>query len=148
MQIAQTEYKRNNGVTTKQFAERILNREDNPYKKEYIMGILALYHDELNKALKSGEKINLSKVGTLTPEVHTPKSCNLFGDDKREYLPYMSIKFIRNRKLIETMNARFRKNIEDGFAGLSEHCICTTQQRNTLIKKGFLEGEEMECSEE
>lgn len=144
MQTAQTEYKKKFGTTVKSLAERVWKREDNPFKKEYIMKILKLYHEEIYKALLDGEKINLSKIGTLTPKLHAPISNNLYPDDEDKCQPYVSIDYVQNRKLKNAASDRFRRNIQDGFDGLSEHCICTTQQRNTLIRKGFLEGEEVE----
>ena len=108
------------------------------------MKILELYHEEIYKALLDGEKINLSKIGTLTPKLHAPISNNLYPDNEDKCQPYVSIDYVQNRKLKNAASDRFRRNIQDGFDGLSEHCICTTQQRNTLIRKGFLEGEEVE----
>ncbi len=142
MQTATTEYKRNNGVTIKQMSERVLKRSDNPYKIEYIRDIIALYCDECRKALKNGEKILISGVGTLTPKPHTSKHSFVPEIGYTQIDPYMSVQYILNRSLRDELNARYRKNIKKGFAGLSEHCICTPQQKGMLINKGYLVDDE------
>lgn len=55
-------------------AKRIYNREDNVYNKKIvtqklITDILLMYMDECRKALAEGERIEISKVGSIIPEV-------------------------------------------------------------------------------
>ena len=141
MQVTETNYKRNYGLTVKQLAERIMKREDNLYyRQEFIRDVIYMFCNECVKALENGEKINLTGLGTLTPNIHAPVTMNIFdeGDEKR--VPYVTVNYRRSTKLKDSMNRKYRKNIENGFPGLSEHCICTIQQRNTLIRKGLLEG--------
>ena len=57
-----------------QMAKRICNREDNIYDKkivtkQLITNILLMYMDECRKALAEGERIDISKVGSIIPEV-------------------------------------------------------------------------------
>ena len=141
MQTAETHYKRVYGLTTKQIAERIMQREDNIYRMEVIRDILDRYSEECMKALIDGEKLNLSGIGTLTPKIHAPITMNIFDDEDEKRIPYVTVNYRRNTKLKDRMNSRYRKNIENGFAGLSDKCICTTQQKNTLIEKGVMKGE-------
>lgn len=148
MQTAETNYKRIYGLTVKQIAERIMQREDNIYRIEVIRDILDQYCEECAKALTDGEKLNLSGIGTLTPKIHAPVSMNIFDDEDERKVPYVTVNYHRNNKLKDRMNSRYRKNIENGFAGLSEKCICTTQQRNTLIEKGVMEGEIVNAKED
>ena len=45
------------GLNTTKMAGRILNREDNIYKKEIIYDVLKMYIDEIQKALMKGERV-------------------------------------------------------------------------------------------
>lgn len=148
MQTAETHYKRVYGLTTKQIAERIMQRDDNIYRIEVIRDILDKYCEECMSALLDGEKLNLSGVGTLTPKIHAPVTMNIFGDDDERKVPYVTIDYRRNTKLKDKMNRKYRNNIQNGFAGLSDKCVCTTQQRNILIEKGLLEGEMIDAEED
>lgn len=65
MQTAETNYKRIYGLTVKQIAERIMQREDNIYRIEVIRDILDKYCEECANALIDGEKLNISGIGTL-----------------------------------------------------------------------------------
>lgn len=147
MQTAETHYKRVYGLTTKQIAERIMQREDNIYRIEVIRDILDRYSEECMKALIDGEKLNLSGIGTLTPKIHAPITMNIFDDRDEKRIPYVTVNYRRNTKLKDRMNSRYRKNISNGFAGLSDKCVCTTQQRNVLIEKGVMEGEIINAEE-
>ncbi len=147
MQTAETHYKRVYGLTTKQIAERIMQREDNIYRMEVIRDILDRYSEECTNALLDGEKLNLSGIGTLTPKIHAPVTMNIFDDGDEKRIPYVTVNYRRNTKLKDRMNSRYRKNIADGFAGLSEKCVCTAQQRNVLIEKGVMKGEIIDAEE-
>ena len=59
------------GLTVNQMAGRILHREDNAYKKEIIKRILDMYADEIYKAMLNGERVQISGVGTIIPEIKT-----------------------------------------------------------------------------
>ena len=50
-------------------AARIYNREDNIYKQSMNKEIPDIYAKEINKALMNGERVQISKVGTIFPEV-------------------------------------------------------------------------------
>lgn len=142
MQTAKTEYKRSYGLTVEQLAERIMQREDNIYyRMESIRDVIYKFCDECVKALENGEKINLTGLGTLTPSIHAPVTMNIFDAEDEKRIPYVTVQYRRSTKLKNSMNNKYRKNIENGFAGLSEHCICDTRQRNTLIEKGLLKVE-------
>lgn len=125
-----------------------MKREDNIYRIEVIRDILDKYGEECANALIDGEKLNLSGIGTLTPKIHAPVTMNIFDDGDERKVPYVTVNYHRSTKLKDRMNSRYRKNIENGFAGLSEKCICTTQQRNTLIEKGLLKGEVVDVEED
>ena len=61
-------------VSAYKMAKRIYNREDNVYDKkvitkQLITNILLMYMDECRKALAEGERIEISKVGSIIPEV-------------------------------------------------------------------------------
>ena len=61
-------------LTAYKMAKRIFNREDNVYDKkvitkQLITNILLMYMDECRKALAEGERIEISKVGSIIPEV-------------------------------------------------------------------------------
>lgn len=68
---------KNQGLTTNMMANRILERKDNVYKKEIIYNVLVMYADEIYKALLKGERVQISGVGTIIPEVKTHESFNL-----------------------------------------------------------------------
>jgi len=48
-------------------AARIYNREDNLYKQDIIKDILRMYADEVRKCMINGERVQISKVGTIIP---------------------------------------------------------------------------------
>ncbi|MCM1258287.1 MAG: hypothetical protein NC307_10615 [Roseburia sp.] len=73
-----------NALTAFKMAKRICDREDNIYNKKVInrqvvTDILLMYMDERRKALIDGERIEISKVGTIIPKVKTHKgSYNIY----------------------------------------------------------------------
>ena len=113
MQTAETNYKRIYGLTVKQIAERIMQREDNIYRIEVIRDILDKYCEECANALTDGEKLNISGIGTLTPKIHAPVTMNIFDDEDERRVPYVTVNYHRNNKLKDRMNRRYRKNIEN-----------------------------------
>ncbi len=56
-------------LTVNQMAIRILERDDNDRKQTVIRDIINMYMDECRKALINGERIQLSGIGTIIPEV-------------------------------------------------------------------------------
>ena len=129
------------GVTKKKFEERILNRQDNIYNLRTISAIIDMYHEEIANAVEDGEKVNALGLGTFTPKLHSPKSvCPKWvdGEEDRRFQPYVSLRFVLSRDLKGKLNGKFRRNIENGIAGLSEIRMCDKKLVNTLISKGLL----------
>lgn len=125
-------------------AKRICDREDNIYNKKLINGqvvtdILLMYMDECRKALVEGERIEISKVGTIIPEVKVHEGnfnlpmCNKDGGNP----PYTKLKITRNNLLSNTMNRNLLENIENGIYGL-EKLPFSKQQLNILKDSGYL----------
>lgn len=136
-------------------AKRICDREDNIYNKKLInrqvvTDILLMYMDECRKALVEGERIEISKVGTIIPEVKVHEGnfnlpmCNKDGGNP----PYTKLKITRNNLLSNTMNRNLLENIENGIYGL-EKLPFSTQQMDTLKKSGYIpENAEINCEKE
>lgn len=125
-------------------AKRICDREDNIYNKKLInrqvvTDILLMYMDECRKALVEGERIEISKVGTIIPEVKVHEGnfnlpmCNKDGGNP----PYTKLKITRNNLLSNTMNRNLLENIENGIYGL-EKLPFSKQQMDTLKKSGYI----------
>ena len=119
-------------------AKRISDRKDNVYDKRIIENILNMYMDECRKALLSGERVQITKVGTIIPEVKTrlfynlPR-CNKDGGNP----PYTKLKITRNNLLSETMNRNLLRNIESGIYGLDKLPF-SRQQMDILKKSGYI----------
>ncbi len=125
-------------------AKRIFNREDNVYDKkvitkQLITNILLMYMDECRKALAEGERIEISKVGSIIPEVKVHignfnlPMCNKDGGNP----PYTKLKITRNNLLSETMNRNLLRNIENGIYGLDKLPF-SKQQMDILKKSGYI----------
>lgn len=125
-------------------AKRIYDREDNVYNKKVvskklITDILLMYMDECRKALAEGERIEISKVGSIIPEVKVHEGnfnlpmCNKDGGNP----PYTKLKITRNKLLSETMNMNLLRNIENGIYGL-EKLSFSRQQMGILKKSGYI----------
>jgi hypothetical protein len=89
-------------------AKRIFNREDNVYDKkvitkQLITNILLMYMDECRKALAEGERIKISKVGSIIPEIKVHEGnfnlpmCNKDGGNP----PYTKLKITRNNHQLQ-----------------------------------------------
>ena len=138
-----------------QMAKRICDREDNIYNKKMInrqvvTDILQMYMDECHKALVNGERIALSKVGTIIPEVKTHKGnynlpmCNKEGGNP----PSTKLRMTRSASLCRDMNRTLIENIENGIYGL-EKLPLGKQQLTILKESGYIpEDEETEGEEE
>lgn len=124
-------------------AARIYNREDNLYKKDIIKDILKMYSNEIRKALLNGERVQLTKVGTLIPEVKTHignyniSVCNKEGGNP----PYTRVRMSRTDSLCEAMNKKLLDNIENGILGL-EKLPFEKQQLRILKEYGFISDDE------
>ena len=66
-------------------AKRISDRKDNVYDKRIIENILNMYMNECRKALLSGERVQITRVGTIIPEVKSRLFYNLPRCNKEEY---------------------------------------------------------------
>lgn len=132
------------GLTANQIAKRIYNREDNVYDKkvitkQLITSILHMYMDECRKALAEGERIEISKVGSIIPEVKVHEGnfnlpmCNKDGGNP----PYTKLRIRRNNLLVDVMNNVLIKNIENGIYGLDKLPF-SRQQMDTLKKSGYI----------
>lgn len=131
-------------LTAYKMAKRIYNREDNVYDKkvvtkQLITNILLMYMDECRKALAEGERIEISKVGSIIPElkVHIGKfnipMCNKDGGNP----PYTKLKISRNKLLSDTMNRNLLNNIENGIYGLDKLSF-SKQQFDILKNSGYI----------
>lgn len=125
-------------------AKRIFNREDNVYDrkvitKQLITNILLMYMDECRKALAEGERIEISKVGSIIPEVKVHEGnfnlpiCNKDGGNP----PFTKLKISRNNLLRDTMNRNLLSNIENGIYGLDKLPF-SRQQMDILKKRGYI----------
>ena len=132
------------GLTANQIAKRIYNREDNVYDKkvitkQLITSILLMYMDECKKALEEGERIEISKVGSIIPEVKVHEGnfnlpmCNKDSGNP----PYTKLRIRRNNLFGETMNKILLRNIESGVCGLDKLPF-SRQQMNILKKSGYI----------
>lgn len=136
-------------------AKRIYDREDNAYNKKIvtrrlITDILLMYMDECRKALAEGERIEISKVGSIIPEVKVHiGNFNLPMCNKEEgNPPSTKLKITRNNSLMDLMNRTLLKNIENGIYGL-EKLQFSKQQMDILKNSGYIPEEaEIENGEE
>ncbi|GFI17695.1 hypothetical protein IMSAGC009_02867 [Lachnospiraceae bacterium] len=120
-------------------AKRISDRKDNVYDKRIIENILNMYMDECRKALLSGERVQITKVGTIIPEVKVHEGnfnlpiCNKDGGNP----PYTKLRIRRNNLLGDIMNRLLIKNIESGIYGLDKLPF-SRQQMDILKKSGYI----------
>lgn len=125
-------------LTPYQMAKRISDREDNIFDKRVIAKILDMYMDECYKALLSGERVQISKVGTIIPEVKTCISHNLPICNKDSgNPPYTRFRISRNNHMREDMNRALMKNIKKGIYGL-EKLSFSKQQLDILKDSGYI----------
>lgn len=132
------EVKRKTALTAHKMSKRISDRKDNIYDKRIIENILNMYMDECRKALLSGERVQITKVGTIIPEVKTRLFYNLPICNKEDgNPPYTKLRISRNNLLCEAMNRLLVKNIENGIYGL-EKLPFSRQQMDILKKGGYI----------
>lgn len=138
---------KNQGLTTNMMANRILERKDNVYKKEIIYNVLVMYADEIYKALLKGERVQISGVGTIIPEVKTHESFNLPCCNKIEgNPPYTTMRMSRTNTLHDKMNETLLENIENGIYGLEK--LPFSKQQITYLKNGGFIPEDAELPDE
>ena len=125
-------------LTASKMAKRISTRKDNIYDKRIIENILNMYMDEIRTAMINGERIQISKVGTLIPELkvrlhYTLPGCNKEGGNP----PYTKIRMSRNHSIKENMDRKLLQNIENGIYGLAKTPF-SKQQLGILKNSGYI----------
>lgn len=130
--------KRTRAVTAHQMAKRICDRKDNVYDKRIIENIVDMYMEECYKALLAGERVQITGVGTIIPEVKTRISYNLPICNKDSgNPPYTKFRISRNNHMREAMNRILIQNIKKGIYGL-EKLPFDPQQINILKNSGYI----------
>lgn len=130
----------NQGLAAKKMAARILNREDNKYKKELIYDVLKMYMDECRKAVLNGERVQITGVGTIIPKLRTHKGafnmpiCNRCEGNPP---PYVEVKLSRNDSFRKELSEKLLKNLDNGIIGLGKLSF-DVQQINILKNSGFI----------
>ncbi len=125
-------------LTAYQMAKRISDRGDNIFDKRVIANILDMYMEECRKALLSGERVQISKVGTIIPEVKTRISYNLPNCNKDSgNPPYTTFRISRNHHMKEEMDRLLMQNIKKGIYGL-EKLPLNKQQFGILKNSGYV----------
>lgn len=131
-------------------SQRIFERSDNIYNKKVILDILHMYMEECRKAILAGEKVEIARVGNITPEIKVHEGnynlpiCNKDGANP----PYTKLKMTRAVTLGSVMNNQLIRNIKKGIYGL-EKLPFSKQQFAILKKSGYLpEDAEMEGDDE
>lgn len=126
-------------LSTWAMTTRILEREDNIYKRETIMNIINMFMEETREALLKGERIQITRVGTIIPEVRTHTrqyylpTCSGAVPDS----PYSRIRVHLNDSLRTDMKKTLLRNIKNGIYGL-EKLPFDIQQINILKKGGYI----------
>lgn len=122
-------------------AARICNRDDNPiYKHQMIKEILKMYSDEIRKAMLNGERVQITGVGSITPELrirhgrYTLPVCNKTEGNPP---PYTKITMSDHWKMKKAMNRKLAENIENGIYGLEKRHF-TECQMEYLVENGFI----------
>ena len=136
----------NSGLTAYKAANRIHDREDNIYSERVIYDVLKMYMDECQKGLLRGERVQLTGIGTIIPEVKVHERDVRVCERNCENLPYTSLKMSRNHSLVHEMNQTLQKNIENGILGLEE--LPFSKQQITILRDGgIIPDEESEHNE-
>ena len=124
-----------------QMAARICNREDNHfYKHQMIKEILQMYSDEIYKAMLNGERVQISKVGTIIPEIkiHEGKynmpTCNKTEGNPP---PYAKIRISDYWSMRENMNRKLMQNIKNGIYGLKK-LLFNVKEIEFLKETGYI----------
>lgn len=134
-------------LTASKMAKRISNRKDNIYDKRIIENILNMYMDEIRTAIINGERVQISKVGTIIPELKVRLHYGLPGCDKEGgNPPYTKIRMSRNHSIKENMDRKLLQNIENNIYGLAKTPF--TRQQFSILKKGGYIPEDAELPDE
>lgn len=124
-----------------QMAARICNREDNHfYKHKMIKEILQMYSDEIYKAMLNGERVQISKVGTIIPEIkiHEGKyNMPVCNKTEGNPPPYAKIRISDNWSMRENLNRKLMQNIKDGIWGLKK-LLFTKSSFEFLKETGYI----------
>lgn len=120
-------------------ASRIYYRKDNTYSKKVIKDILKMYSDEIRGAMINGERVQISRVGTIIPEVKTHRSCYLptCNNLLHENAPYTRIRMTRTLSIGEAMDEKLMNNMDNGILGL-EKTRFDSQQLTNLRNAGYI----------
>lgn len=133
-------------LNASKMAKRIHDREGNIYDKRVIENILDMYMDECYKALLAGERVHISNVGTIIPEVKTCISFNLPVCNKENgNPPYTKLRISRNVHMGEDMNRVLMRNIKNGIYGLEK--LPFGKQQLDLLKDGGFIPEDVDIAE-
>ncbi|MCH5271767.1 MAG: hypothetical protein J1E83_13685 [Lachnospiraceae bacterium] len=131
-------------LTVNQIAGRICDRDGNLYSKKVVYEILNMYIEECRKGLLRGERILLTGIGTIIPEVKTHEHFNLPVCNKEDgNPPYTRMRMTRTYSLGQEMNRKLHKNIKNGILGLEELPF-SKQQMAILKNSGMIPNEENE----
>ena len=119
-------------------AKRICDRKDNVYDKRIIENIVDMYMEGCYKALLAGERVQVTRVGTIILEVKTRISYNLPVCNKDSgNPPYTKFRISKNNHMREAMNRILLQNIKNGIYGL-EKLPSEPQQINILKNSGYI----------
>ncbi len=125
-------------LTAYQMAKRISERKENIYDIGTIKNILDAYMDECYKALLDGERVQISKVGTIIPEVKTHEHFNLpICNKEGGNPPYTRFRISRNNHMGEEMNRTLMQNVKNGIYGLKKLPF-SKQQMDILKNSGYI----------
>lgn len=134
-----------------QMAARICNREDNHfYKHKMIKEILQMYSDEIYKAMLNGERVQISKVCTIIPEIkiHEGKyNMPVCNKTEGNPPPYAKIRISDNWSMRENMNRKLMQNIKNGIWGLKK-LLFTKSDFEFLKETGYIPQEAELTNEE
>lgn len=120
-------------------AARIYYRKDNKYSKNIIKDVLKMYSDEIRNTLINGERVQISRVGTIIPEVRTHRSCYLptCNNQSHENAPYTRIRMTRTVSIGDAMDEKLMENMDNGIYGL-EKTRFDKQQITNLRNAGYI----------
>ena len=129
-------------LTVNQIAGRICDRDGNLYSKKVVCEILNMYMEECRKGLLRGERVQLTGIGTIIPEVKVYEHFNLPVCNKDDgNPPYTRMRMTRTYSLGQEMNRKLLKNIENGILGL-EKLPFSKKQIAILKDSGMIPDEE------
>lgn len=122
-------------------ASRIYYREDNTYSKAVIKDILKMYSDEIRNSMIKGERVQITRVGTIIPEVKTHRGQKTYLPTCRGEIdsnsPYTRLRMTRTDSLKNSMNEQLIDNIDNGVLGL-EKLLFDKQQLTNLRNAGYI----------